>query len=557
MDSITLASPFTVNGNGNQSVLSSLLGYVPKTAPILASWIPVSNKVDISTIVQQNNLSILDGTQAGRGSSKQETDIVDDEVMATQEEDVEPASFVPLERLNPQNRLEQITTVLIQGFPSLKRPVIDRIFRQLVHSGPESIPKNFTWSFVVEGATGIHGDRKNVFLRLGGLVAVEWLHKNSAIFADALPDLLIVFDQEVDGSDAEETKSKDEFTSYVTKVLLNRANFSRGLGRTGTEDLDQVMQYYRTYKVEDSELVEVPKDMKETIVKDIINFRSKMLQLERERRKKEIEQERRKAKARLTKMFMGIREAVGVTETANDSEVEDVEEKGDPLDSLLEEEYAKHIAEQETKKAAADYKAKLEEMERMEKNEKQSLLNQLVLLQNYESNLIDNKDTYMEDIKNFDDMNVPRANASLSSKLQLYYSNHLEYVRLRNLERSREEELDKADEKEELQSTPSVHSFSLPAKKTLPVEKSEPVGLDIVVSSLSEVKLESIKSKICDLVEEYLGIKENLLIDFIFEFVKDHGLGKRQELIDELVETLDDDSTTVVDLLYKHIISLA
>lgn len=519
----------------------------------------MSKNVDITTIIQQNNLAILDGSQGGQGSSKKDADIADDEIMAVQEEDVEPESFVPLERLNPLNRQEQITTVLLQGFPSLKRQVIDRIFQHLVNAGPESISKYFTWSFVLESTTGIHGDRKNVFVRFGGLLAVEWLHKNSRIFAEALPELLIVFDAEVDGTDAEEVKrqTKDELTSYVTKILLNKANFSHGLGKTGTEDLDQVMQYYRTYKVEDSELVEVPKDMKETIVKDIINFRSKMLQIERDRRKKEMEQERRKAKARLTKMFVGLREAVGVADGAHDLEMEDVEEKDDPLDSLLEEEYAKHIAEEEEKAAAAEYKTKLEEMERLEKNEKQSLLNQLVLLQNYESNLIDNKATYMDDIKSFEELDIPKANASLSSKLQLYYSNHLEYVRLRNLERSREEEMDKADEEEELQSASSVHSFVLPAKKPQQVETSKSDVLEIVVSRLSDDKLESIKSKISDLVEEYLGIKENLLIDFIFEFVKDNNLSKRQELIDELVETLDDDSTTVVDLLYEHITSLA
>lgn len=548
-----------MNTTGNQSVIGFLSDYVPKTAPVLVSWIPVSKNVDISTIIEQNDLAILDGSHTGQGLTKIESEMVDDEVLAIQEEDLEPESFVALERLNPQNRQEQMTTVLLQGFPSLKRQVIDRIFLHLLSSGPENISKHFTWSFVLESTTGIHGDRKNLFVRLGGLLAVEWLHKNSKIFSGVLPDLLIVFDEEVDGSGAEGAKghTKEELTTYVSKILQNKANFSRGLGRTGTEDLDQVMLYYRTYKVENSELVEVPKDMKETIVKDIINFRSKMLQIERDRRKKEMEQERRKAKARLTKMFVGIREAVDVSGTSNDLEMEDVEEKEDPLDALLEDEYAKHIADEEEKSAAAEYKAKVDEMERLEKSEKLSLLNKLALLQNYESNLIDNKVTYLDDIKSLDELDVPRANASLSSKLQLYYSNHLEYVRLRNLERSREEELDIADEKDEALTAPSVHSFALPAKKQHQVEKSESAVVEIVVSAWPEDKLEAVKSKISDLVEEYLGIKENLLIDFIFEFVKDNGLGKRQDLIDELMETLDDDSTNVVDLLYDYIRSLA
>lgn len=559
MDFITLARPFTVKSDGNQSVIGALSDYVPTGAPVVVPGIPISKNVDISAIIQQNDLEILDSSRISHGSSKIETETIEDETMMIQEEDVEPASYVPLERLKPQNRQEQVTTVLLQGFPSLKRHIIDRVFAHILSSAPDHISKHFMWSFVVGGTTGIHGDKKNVFVRFGGLLAVEWLRKNREIVFGAIPELQIAFDESVDGSGAEEIKgnTKDELTSYLSKCILKTTNYSHGLGRSGTEDLDQVMLYYRTYKVENSELVEVPKDMKETIVKDIINFRSKMLQIERDRRKKEIEQERRKAKARLTQMFVGIREAAGVPETANDLEMEEVEEKSDPLDALLEEEYARHIAEEEEKLAAAEYKAKLEEMERMEKNEKQSLLDQLARLHNYETNLIDNKVNHMEEIKSFEESNVPLPNALLSSKLQLYYTNHLEYVRLRNIERSREEEMDAADEKDEAESAPTVHSFALPAKKSHQVETSGVANMKIVVSGLAKEKLEAIKGKISDLVEEYLGIKESLLIDFIFEFVNDNNLDKRQELIDELVETLDDDSANVVDLLYDYITTLA
>ena len=203
---------------------------------------------------------------------------------------------------------------------------------------------------------------------------------------------------------------------------------------------------------------------------------------------------------------------------------------------------------------AAEYNAKLAEMQQLEKSEKQALLDQLALLQNYESNLIENKAAYIDEIKSFDDMDLARANSALSARLQLHYSNHLEYVRLRNIQLAKEEELDALDEKEELESTSNTHLFTLPAQKVNNVVQKQAV--DISVANLSAEKLDTIKSKISDLIEEYLGIKENLLIDFIFEHVKEHSLNQRQELIDELQETLDDDSANVVDLLYEHIASL-
>lgn len=560
MDTIKLAGPFTVSSDNNQSVLSVLSGYVPKKKVLQPTLlVPISPQVDISTIVQENNLAITKASKINQGANKNEAHDADSEVFDVQDEDVEPASFVPLSQLSPLNRQEQMTTVLLQGFPSFKRQIVDRILRQLMSLSPPNVPRSFTWSTVLERNIGIHGDRRNVFVKFASLLAIEWLHRNRNVFSDTISDFSIVFDNEIDGSSAEEipTSSKEELSTFVSKVMLNKSSFSLDLGRTGTEDLDQVMQYYRTYKVENSELVEVPKDMKEVIVRDIINFRSKMLQIERDRRKKEMEKERKNAKARLTQMFEGIREAaidsLG-TISVKDLDMEDNEENSDPLAGLTEEEYQKHIKEEKLRADAAEYNAKLAEMQQLEKSEKQALLDQLALLQNYESNLIENKAAYIDEIKSFDDMDLARANSALSARLQLHYSNHLEYVRLRNIQLAKEEELDALDEKEELESTSNTHLFTLPAQKVNNVVQKQAV--DISVANLSAEKLDTIKSKISDLIEEYLGIKENLLIDFIFEHVKEHSLNQRQELIDELQETLDDDSANVVDLLYEHIASL-
>ena len=48
--------------------------------------------------------------------------------------------------------------------------------------------------------------------------------------------------------------------------------------------------------MDNNDLIDIPNNMKENIIKDIIKFRSRMLLIEKEQRKKEIEMERIKTK---------------------------------------------------------------------------------------------------------------------------------------------------------------------------------------------------------------------------------------------------------------------
>lgn len=548
---ITLASPYSVSADNNASFLSILKDYHPTTPsePLKTILVPVPADADIASIVSQTEKA-MPLLKDGLGKDDIEVDVVDTEDLDDANAEVDPANFVELPLLRPRNRQHQLATVLLQRFPALKKHYIEKLISLLVLKCPEGIPRSFRFSIMHEGHAG--DDTRNVFVQFTSVLLSEWLHKNKDAVCSLLPGIDMVFDSSVDGSslmDMEESV-KEELAKLVSRIVKNSRFFSKGSRITGTEDLDEVMSYYKTYKVENSELVEVPKDMKETIVKDIIRFRSKVLTIETEQRKKEIEKERLKAKARLTLIFKGIK-AVAESEDVNMEEDEPAEkEETDPLGSLNDDEYEEHLRKQEEEKLTEEYNKQLLEMHKKEQ-EQAALVEKLSLTKNYEENLIENKFTIMEEMKSFHDLDLSSAN---THRLKLYYTDHLEYLRLRNLERLKEEEMDDQDEKEE-----SAQSTIKPKiAATIPqVESMDVVEPDVEVSKLPPAKLEQIQKKVSDMVEEYLGIKEEVLISFIYEFVLEKGLSQKAELIAELQETLDEDSTTVADELHTFIRGLA
>lgn len=556
MDAITFASPFTVSTQNNSSIISRLRNYKShhSTESIPSVLIPVLESEDIEDIVSQNNRRRAGGNR--RAEDKRDVEESEVEVVGGDEEHVEPKKYVRLENLLPTNRQQQLATVFLEDFPALRKNLIERVIELVVGVAPAEIPRSFEWSVLEQGSTGSQSELTNVFVRFASMETAGWLLANVDGVAPIWKGVVTIFDPELEAGTAniDDEKAK-KAADEMARMVANKNNYSVDTKSTGTEDLDQVMQYYRTYKVANSELVEVPKELKETIVKDIIKFRAKVLTIERDRRKKEIERERRMAKLRLTQFVEGIKSAAEISKDT-DMEVEMAEEKTDPLDALTEEEYEEHLAKEKKTAEEQEYNVKLAEMERLETAEKGKLLEQLDSAVNYESNLVDNKFALIDEVKEFLDRESATLVLHRGSNLQLYYTNHSEYVRVRLLERTREEKMDKLDKEDEdatsEETQPSVVAEVVPTKE---VDQTEDVTMevDVVVSQLPPEKLSAIQDKIGELIEEYLGIRAEVLIDFIFDFVKENNLARKDDLVAELLETLDEDSITVVDQLHEFV----
>ena len=66
-----------------------------------------------------------------------------------------------------------------------------------------------------------------------------------------------------------------------------------------------------------------------------------------------------------------------------------------------------------------------------------------------------------------------------------------------------------------------------------------------------------LNDKIIELVEEYLGVKDEFLVQVINDNLQNSSLSKKKELIEELVEVLDEDSENLVNDLWKYIEKLS
>lgn len=395
-------------------------------------------------------------------------------------------SFAEIDKMTPENRQQQKCTVLLQGFPALKPQPMEKVLKRLLQ-------REFKWSVVLNEKAVDEHDHKFVFVRFSKVKDAEWFGKNWARTKLSIPSLNAIFDTEVSSNG----EAEGEADAEVRRILRNKANYGT-VTTVGTQDLDEVLEYYKLYKVEPNDLVAVPREMREKIVRDIILFRFRLLTLERENRRKEDERERLLAKARVRQLFQGLTQS---------AEVE--EETEGPMSHLNDEQYEKHLATIEKDALESAFQAELRAVKQTETGEKAKLVRQLKLALEYERSLVENKAEHMDDTRR---------------------SAEMRYTQQRAEFKQREEAADQMDIDDEAS------------------DAVEPQEIRIRLRSEGDSGL---KQKVAELVEEYLGVAEEVLIDFIYNHIEQGGA--KEDLVAELRETLDEDSEAVAGQLYEYI----
>lgn len=604
-NSIEYVNPYSLSQTINSDLISILDPNGSTTSiikPQLNYQIPIFKSIDVSNLIDLNNTKIQTQTNETRINKAKDSsddhqnnplskdyDTSGENIVGGIDDIVEDIKlYVSIDKLKPENFQNQLTTIIINQFPTnLKSNLIEQLLKMLMNL------KKFVWSFINHELI----DLKLIFIKFDQLKDLKWfLLTYRDHISQLIPNVTIITNDKVneylnnnkDSSLAkvEPSKITDNLKAKINLIINNPINYTKGKKNSGTEDLDQVLDSYSNYKVDNNDLIDIPNNMKENIIKDIIRFRSRMLLIEKEQRKKEIEMERIKTKNKLKELFEGIKEnstdsttrkainkaAVGVNISPKVSHRDEYEDMNDK-------EYEEFIAVEERNKLNDQYNKKLKSFQNNQHAEYIKLTNKLKSLQNYESDLIDNKLKYIDNLKNY----------QTNGSAHLYTHNYSDYLRMRSQKRSLEETKDAEDVKQELEeikknggqvastntntnTKPSTYSSGVSELATTsvetpksttttttndttdePVAKKSKLAKEIIIIGLPPTVKQSLQEKIVELVENSLGIKDEFLIQVINENLEASNLDNKQELIDELVQVLDEDAESLVNELWDYI----
>lgn len=603
-NSIEYVNPYSLSQTINSDLISILDPNGSTTSiikPQLNYQIPIFKSIDVSNLIDLNNTKIQTQTNETRINKAKDSsddhqnnplskdyDTSGENIVGGIDDIVEDIKlYVSIDKLKPENFQNQLTTIIINQFPTnLKSNLIEQLLKMLMNL------KKFVWSFINHELI----DLKLIFIKFDQLKDLKWfLLTYCDHISQLIPNVTIITNDKVneylnnnkDSSLAkvEPSKITDNLKAKINLIINNPINYTKGKKNSGTEDLDQVLDSYSNYKVDNNDLIDISNNMKENIIKDIIRFRSRMLLIEKEQRKKEIEMERIKTKNKLKELFEGIKEnstdsttrkatnkaAVGVTISPKVSHRDEYEDMNDK-------EYEEFIAVEERNKLNDQYNKKLKSFQNNQHAEYIKLTNKLKSLQNYESDLIDNKLKYIDNLKNY----------QTNGLAHLYTHNYSDYLRMRSQKRSLEETKDAEDVKQELEeikknggqvastntntnTKPSTYSSGVSELATTsvetpkstttttndttdePVAKKSKLAKEIIIIDLPPTVKQSLQEKIVELVENSLGIKDEFLIQVINENLEASNLDNKQELIDELVQVLDEDAESLVNELWDYI----
>lgn len=604
-NSIEYVNPYSLSQTINSDLISILDPNGSTTSiikPQLNYQIPIFKSIDVSNLIDLNNTKIQTQTNETRINKAKDSsddhqnnplskdyDTSGENIVGGIDDIVEDIKlYVSIDKLKPENFQNQLTTIIINQFPTnLKSNLIEQLLKMLMNL------KKFVWSFINHELI----DLKLIFIKFDQLKDLKWfLLTYRDHISQLIPNVTIITNDKVneylnnnkDSSLAkvEPSKITDNLKAKINLIINNPINYTKGKKNSGTEDLDQVLDSYSNYKVDNNDLIDIPNNMKENIIKDIIRFRSRMLLIEKEQRKKEIEMERIKTKNKLKELFEGIKEnstdsttrkainkaAVGVNISPKVSHRDEYEDMNDK-------EYEEFIAVEERNKLNDQYNKKLKSFQNNQHAEYIKLTNKLKSLQNYESDLIDNKLKYIDNLKNY----------QTNGLAHLYTHNYSDYLRMRSQKRSLEETKDAEDVKQELEeikknggqvastntntnTKPSTYSSGVSELATTsvetpksttttttndttdePVAKKSKLTKEIIIIDLPPTVKQSLQEKIVELVENSLGIKDEFLIQVINENLEASNLDNKQELIDELVQVLDEDAESLVNELWDYI----
>ncbi|QEU59554.1 Snu71 [Kluyveromyces lactis] len=481
--------------------------------------------------------------------------------------------YVDLKSFLPISLEQQLHTVCLAHFPlGLGSKGIDKVMDRLDNLirkklQVEDIETNFIrqWSYVdcVNTLTVYISFQESIVEEYGK--AIQLLEK---LFDNGPDGIELHMDENTrrfvcdltEASPAEELDetAKDEFSALITMLRSEPGSTSQEKGLAGNSAVE--------YNVDISALSDLPSSSLDQLCKDIVEFRTRVITLEKEKRNKELAEEEKRRKQNLKHIFDRIKVTNGGPEKGSapeaESDPEDSDDEVEGYDDADDYEAEKKRVQAERDAQEAQYESMVHSFQDSLLVQYSSLRQEYQRLQNYETHLQKNKGSMLKEL--------------LHLAIDPYHDHHRPYKE----SESKADEEDRKRESEEVPKTKATETdtelepepetklvsnadaitaapkIKLALKKSIGKTKNEIEEEDIQEEETPETdafqqKLNLLKGSgvVEELVKEYLGVYEPDLVSYIFENIEEHQ--SKQALETELTETFDEDSPVLVSRIWE------
>lgn len=373
---------------------------------------------------------------------------------------------------------------------------------------------------------------------------------------------------EENGPEAKQEGAK-KIQDGMIKTLATLENSNQNNEKTDEAFVDQSTDY----QVDLNTLSDLPSEYLPQLCKDIVDFRTRVVSIEKEKRVRDSYEENKRRRHQMMRIFDQIRKSkkdtLGPEEIGSDeSDDEQADEGVDDEDDLqIEKQRVQRIKEASDLK----YKAALSKLKHEIEPRLIALQKEITRQQNYEQTLIEERPLHLKEL-------LHQANDP-------YYDHHRSF-KLSEEEKDAEDrdkfglqlaedvvprsETDTQAQTENhpvIEPSPEQVKIKFAFKKAIdksiareepaPESPKESPRESVIPDSLPfqdeelESHLDRLKeSRVVDeLVKEYLGVYETELVQYIFDNIRENK--NKQILLEELKETFDDDATTIVDAIWS------
>lgn len=567
--------------------------------PILRADLPKLES-SLNKIIDKNRAALLN-TNGGTSSqikkdsrstvkmtNEEGSNIVTNKNNSYNKESGKVSKFQPIKQFIPITLKQQLHTISINGVKSnLTGLGIDRFLNSLIELFlihlEESEQRKYPLETIIECWTTVTSAgilEQTLFVRFKQDIPIyphivlflkELLGKTLQVCYDSNVTLFI--NDTLSASNIPKFSVSEQDEDKLSQ-LMDRTNSD-----TKKIENDNYDESSTEYHIDLNMLNDIPRDDLEQLCKDIIEFRTKVVTMEKEKTQQEIFKERERQRTQMMKMFDKIKmNSSSKDKNFNGDMGTDVEDEDDQEMDNLEEK--QDIEKQESNRRYQDLLNKLNsEIEprilKIHSNLESAMNYERELVENISSNKkeiirLGNDEFYdhhrsfkeLEEIKDKEDRdnvgdNVimpliktttganegqPEKEAEVEEKIDNVIN--IKFAFKKAIDNSANE---KAEELELGNTT--TENVEILEEKTLGIE----IG-DILPFSGTELsdRLKKLRETryVDELIKEYLGVYEDELVDYIFENISEHK--SKQVLLDDLKETFDDDAIIMVNRIWER-----